>query len=287
MTVIRRILDEVRQLIHLLKSAVSRSSDSPPGNINVQRRLYINSPIADSKPCSREQAAMLYKSLDGFQQQMEALTSVKDDEQLADWFAGFNGWTEKNWRPVYANMCDGTSFFTRALRATAMWAVLQRVTHIQGTIRADATMELLSPLMEFDMAAMNQDISPNLKLQLNRIVRDLPLCSEARTVAFYATIDKLEEKSRALLDTDSYESLQAWVMSLSEWLETTWGEFYDEPCGLVLEQIFHLQARLYLAAGMQYNENTGGAAKVLNRAIAEWRSQADSDLAIIDGLGSA
>ncbi len=230
---------------------------------------------------------MLYRSLDGFQRQIAKLSSVKDDEQLADWFAGYNGWTEKKWGPVYANMCDGTSFFTRALRATAMWAVLQRVTHIQGTIRADATMEYLLPLMEFDMAAMEQDISPNLKLQLNRIVRDLPLCSEARTVAFYATIDKYQEKSRALLDADSYESLQAWVMSLSEWLETTWGEFYDEPCGLILEQIFHLQARLYLAACMQYNEHSSGASKVMNRAIAEWRSQADSDLAIIDGLGSA
>ncbi len=286
MTFINRIIDSLRQMIHLLKSALDRSSESPPGNINVQRRLYINSPIADPKPCTREQAAMLYRSLDGFQQQMEALESVNDDGQLADWFAGFNGWTEENWGPVYANMCDGTSFFTRALRASAMWAVLQQVTNIRGTIRADATMEVLSPLADYDMSAMYADISPNLKLQLNRYVRDQPLCSETRTVAFYATIDSFEEKSRALLDVESYESLQAWVMSLSEWLENTWGEFYDNPCGLVFEQLFHLQSRLYLAACMQYNENTYGASKILTKLVNDWRGQAASDLAIINEAGS-
>lgn len=284
MIVIRRIIDELRQLINLLKSAVSGSTESPPGNINVQRRLYINSPIADPKPCSREQAAMLYRTLDGFQQQFEKLSSVRNDEELEVWFGGFNDWTDKNWGPVYANMCDGTSFFTRALRATALWAVLKRVTNIEGTIRADATMELLLPLMEFDMSAMEQDISPNLKLQLNRIVRDLPLCSETRTEAFYPTIDNLEEKSCALLNADSYESLQAWVLSLGDWLETTWGEFYDNPCGLVLEQIFHLQSRLYLAACMQYNENVSGASNILTKLIADWRSQAARDLAIIQDL---
>lgn len=230
---------------------------------------------------------MLYRTLDGYQRHMEALESVNDDEQLADWFAEFNGWTEKQWGPVYANMCDGTSFFTRSLRASAMWAVLQQVTNIRGTIRADASMELLSPLADYDMSAMYEDISPNLKLQLNRIVRDQPLCSETRTEAFYATIDSFEEKSRALLNVESYESLQAWVMSLSEWLENTWGEFYDNPCGLVLEDIFYLQSRLYLAACMQYNENTRGASKILTTLIDDWRSQAERDLTILAGLDSA
>ena len=158
---------------------------------------------------------MLYTTLDGFQQQMEALTSVKDDGQLADWFAGYNGWTEKNWGPVYANMCDGTSFFTVALRATAMWAVLSRITGIKGEIPADAMMELLSLLADYDSSAMYEDISPHIRLQLNRIVRDEPLCSEMRTQAFYKTIDSFEEQSRMLMDVDSNESLVDWVFSLS------------------------------------------------------------------------
>ncbi|MCY4062920.1 MAG: hypothetical protein OXG53_11180 [Chloroflexi bacterium] len=279
-------MDELRQLIHLLKSAVGRSSESPPGNINVQRRLYINSPIADAKPCTREQAAMLYKSLDGFQQQIAKLSSVKDDEQLADWFAGFNGWTEKNWGPVYANMCDGTSFFTRALRATAMWAVLSRITGIKGEISADAMTEFLSKLADYDLSAMYEDISPHIRLQINRIVRDQPLCSETRTEAFYATIDSFEEQSRILLDVDSNESLVDWVFAFHQWREDTWEEFYNNPCGLSLEHIYYLESRIYLATCMQYNEYTSGAAKVMNRAIAEWRSQADDDLAIIAGLAN-
>ena len=197
MGILESLMDFLRQMIHLLRSAASSSREWPAGNINIQRKLRINSPIADARPCSREQATRFYETLTGFQQQMKALSAVKDDEQLEVWFAGYNDWTEKNWKPVYANMCDGTSFFTVALRATTWWAVLGKVTNIKGTIRADATMELLSPLMEFDLSAMEQDISPNIELQLNRIVRDLPLCSETRAEAFYATVDKAEEKTRA------------------------------------------------------------------------------------------
>lgn len=282
MTVIRRIIDGLRQTIYLLKSALSGSS-APPGNINIQRRLYINAPIADPKPCSRRQAAMLYTTLDGFQQQMEALTSVKDDEQLAVWFAGFNGWTEKNWGPVYANMCDGTSFFTRALRATAMWAVLTRVTGISGTISADAMADIASKFAAFDMTAMEQDISPNLKLQLNRFVRGQPLCSEARTEEFYATIDSFEEQSRMLMDVDSNESLVDWVFAFHQWREDNWEEFYANPCGLVLEQMYYLESRIYLAACMKYTEDPSGASNILTKLIADWRRQAAGDLAIIAG----
>ena len=202
---------------------------------------------------------------------MEALTSVKDDEQLADWFAGFNGWTEKNWGPVYANMCDGTSFFTRALRATAMWAVLQRICSISGTISADAMADVAPKLAAFDMSAMDQDISPNLKLQLNRFVRDQPLCSETRTIAFYATIDKLEEQSRALLNVGTHEALQEWVFAFHQWREDNWEEFYADPCGLVLEQMYYLESKIYLAACMQYSEHTSGASKVLTNMIEDWR----------------
>lgn len=286
MTFIRRIIDSLRQMIHLLKSAHNRSSESP-GNINIQRRLYINAPIADPKPCSRQQAAMLYRSLDGFQQQMEALESVKDDEQLGDWFAGFNGWTEANWGPVYANMCDGTSFFTRALRAVAMWSVLARITGIRGEISADAMKGIVSKLADYDMSAMYEDISPNLKLQLNRFVRDQPLCSETRTKAFYATIDSFEAQSRVLLNIDSNESLVDWVFTFHRWREDTWGEFYGNPCGLVLEQIYYLESRIYLAASMMYSESASGASKVLTSMIEDWRNQAERDLTIIAGLGSA
>ena len=286
MTFIRRIVDEMRQLIHLLKSAVSRSS-APPGNINIQRKLYINAPTADPKPCSRRQAAMFYKTLDGFQQHMEALPSVEDDEQLAVWFAGFNGWTEKNWGPVYANMCDGTSFFTRALRAVAMWAVLSRITGIKGEIPADAMMEIVSMLADYDTSAMYEDISPHIKLQLNRIVREQPLCSEMRTEAFYATIDSFEEQSRILLAVDSNESLVDWVFAFHKWREDHWEEFYDNACGLSLEYICYLESRIYLAACMKYSENPSGASKLLTKLIDDWRRQAAGDLAIIAGLDSA
>lgn len=286
MTLIRRIMDSLRQAIHVLKSAVSRSSE-PPGNINIQRRLYINAPIADPKPCSRRQAAMFYSTLDGFQQHIEALAAVKDDEELAVWFAGYNGWTEKNWGPVYANMCDGTSFFTRALRAIAMWAVLSRITGIKGEIPADAMMEILSMLADYDSSAMYEDISPHIKLQLNRIVREQPLCSETRTEAFYATIDSFEEQSRILLDVDSNESLVDWVFAFHEWREDNWAEFYDNACGLSLEYIYYLESRIYLAACMQYSENPSGASELLTKLIDDWRAQAAGDLAIIRGLESA
>ena len=286
MVFIQRIIDSLRQMVHLLKSATSRSREWPAGNINIQRKLYINSPIADPRPCTREQATRFYSTLSGFQQHIEELSAVEDDEQLADWFAGYNDWTETNWRAVDAYPCDGTALFTRALRAVAMWGVLSRVTNIKGEIPADATMALLANLAGVDLSAMDQDISPYVWLQVNRVIRKLPLCNERRTEAFYATVDRLEEQKRALLAVDSYESLQDWVFAFHEWRENTWREFYDYPCGLVLEQIYYLESRIYLAACMQFNEYESGAASVLNKALDEWRSQAARDLAIIRGLNN-
>ena len=286
MAFLRRIFESLRQMIHLLKSRASRSREWP-GNINVQRKLSINSPIADPRPCTREQATRLYRTLSGFQQQMAALSAVKDLEQLEAWFSGYNNWTDANWGPVYANLCDGTALFARALRAVSTWRVLSTVTNISGQIPAEATMEILSNLSAAEPGVMDQGTSPYVWLLVNRITREMPLCNESRTEAFYGTADQYEKQARALMDVDSYESLQDWVFAFHEWREDAWGVYYDNPCGQVLEKIYYLESRIYLAASMQYNEYASGAAKVLTNAINEWRSQAAQDMAIVRKHGSA
>ncbi len=277
------LIDVIRHLAQLLKSVFTGDKVPPLKVVRIQRKLFINSPIADPRPCTRSQAIRFYSTLRGFQQQMEALSSIKDDEQLGVWFAEFNAWTDANWKQVYADPCDATSFFTTALRATSWWAVLSTVTSIRGEIPADAIMRIVLELAEYDTYAMELVSTPKIILQLNRIVRDLPPCSPEQAIAFYATIDKLEEQSRALLHVDSNKSLVAWVFAFQEWREDTWGRFYDEPCGLILENICHLESRIYAAACMQYNEDSSGAASVITKAIDEWRSIATSDMATING----
>ena len=243
--------------------------------------LYINKPIDDPQLCTREQATTFYDTLDGFQQLLGDLEDVKDGDALGVWFAEFNNWTELQWAPVYDNLCDGTSFFTRALRAHAMWQILSRGSGLKGPVPADEVMETARIAERADRAAMAQSDDPNIRLTINSLLRVLPRCGKARTFAFYQTINTFEEQARALMAVDSYESLQSWITAFHDWREENWATFYIDPCGLTIEQIYYIESRTYLAALMQWNDDSDGASNMLANLIQGWRAMAADDLAII------
>ena len=144
-------------------------------------------------------------------------------------FAEFNNWTDQQWAPIYDNLCDGTSFFTRALRAHAMWRVLSRASSLEGPVPAGRSNGNGAHCREGRSGGDGAERRPhNIRLTINSLLRVLPRCDKARTFAFYQTINTFEEQARALMTVDSHESLQSWIIAFHDWREANWASFYND-----------------------------------------------------------
>ena len=279
MGILERLMDLLRQLMQLLKSATGRESeDLSPHEVAVERRLYINSVVVDPHLCSREQATAFYATLDGFQQLSEELKKIVNMEDYESWFVSYNDWVETNWAQLIEDPSDGTAFLLSGLRALITHFALEALTGRTEHIPAYGALELAQSMANIDLPRMKNSRDPDIALGINRLVAGLPLCSQERTTQFHKTIDGFQAMTQALLETDWGPSLKEWLQSFHAWRNEAWGTFYEQPCGATLMRIHELESKIYLAAimhvtGVEQADQASG----LSKAIEEWWKAAIKD----------
>ena len=252
--------------------------------------LGINYTIDDPRPCTREQAAKMYETLDGFQRQLKGLDLVTDLDSLADWFAEHNAWVEENWVWSYSDSCDGNAYLVRALNAHGRYRVLERMFAVFTGFGIDAM--FISPranaldearaLAAVDLAAMEEYKDSDIELALNSAVNDLPRCTAERAIQFYETIAGFEGNVAKLLEVDSWDTLFRWAFDFHLWRTAAWEEFYEQPCGVTVMHIYDVESTTYLAALMQGAGLENEAAEQMTELIQEWRGYAEYDLEVIE-----
>ena len=269
------LLDRIRQLLQTLAFG---SGNLPQGDVDIQRKLFINYAVVDPKLCTSQEASAFYGSLDGFQQLIDDLKKIEDIEDYETWFASLNEWTRTNWAQFIDDPCDGMAFLIYGLNALIRHFAIEALTGRVEQIPAYSVLDVAQSMAETDFAAIKNNEAPEITLEINRVVADLPLCSEARATQFHRTIDGFQAMTKAMLETDWGPSLKEWLQSFHGWRREAWGTFYERPCGVTLSRMYELESKIYLAAlmhvsGIEQADQVSG----LSKATEEWWNAAIKD----------
>jgi len=269
------ILDRIRQL---LQTPAIGSSNLPQGEVDIQRRLYINYAIVDPKLCTSQQASAFYGTLDDIQQFLDDLKKIENMEDYESWFASLNVWTRTNWAQFVDDPCDGIAFLIYGLHALIRHFAIEALTGRVERIPAYSVLDVAQSMAETDSAAIKNNEDPETALEINRVVADLPLCSEERATQFHKTIDGFQAMTEAMLETDWGPSLKEWLQYFHAWRREAWGTFYERPCGVTLSRMYELESKIYLAAlmhvtGIEQADQVSG----LSKATEEWWNAAIKD----------
>ncbi|MCY4062919.1 MAG: hypothetical protein OXG53_11175 [Chloroflexi bacterium] len=250
MWILEGLMSLLRQLLQLLKSALGRSDPGARAAADSDRKLLINSSVDELILCTREQATAFYASLDGYFALHESLAQVDDLDELGDWFEESNSWKEANWSHYPAKIGTGISIMIQALNAQMHHSVIEQFVGEVAEIPADQAVADLRKMAVVDQAAMELNDSPDIELELNRIARQMPRCGEDRALEYYATRAGYEQVTDPLRRVDSWGSLREWLVTFHEWRQEAWADFYAQPCGVILGDLYYLESRTYLYAFM-------------------------------------
>ena len=250
MLILERLMDLLRRLIQLLKSAVGGSERAPEAVAGGDKKLLINSTVDDLVLCTREQATAFYASLEGYFALHDRLMQVGDLDELGDWFADYNDWKGAHWTEDAATVGTGISLMIQALNAHMYHSIIEQFVGDVLEIPADKAVADLSKMAVVDQAAMALNDSPDVELELNRIVSQIPRCDEDRALEYYGTRAGYEMATDPLRKVDSWPTLREWLLTFHQWRQETWGEFYARSCGDILGDMFYVESRTYLYAFM-------------------------------------
>lgn len=246
-------LQILRRLLQVL-TAIHRAYESWARERELDKlKLQINETVDELKMSTREQAQALYASLEGCDELLDSLGDVTDMDELGDWFADYNDWREATWAPISGVLGAGVSIMRQALEAHVLHRVLGRVAGVSGEIAADWTVSQLRAMAETDLEALQSGDSPIRELAINRFAAAFPRCKYQRALAYYETRPGYEQITDALLRVNTREELADWLLSFHEWREEAWGQFYEQPCGVTLGDMYYVESRTYLAALMHIN----------------------------------
>lgn len=278
MSFLGSLIDLLRRLIQLLTSIFNGPKTSSPGDEDLWRQLYINYAIVIPEPCTREQAMAFYSTLDGFQQLIDNLKATEDMDAYESWFESLNLWMQTNWAQFIDDSRDGTVFLMFGLGALIHHFALERLTGQVEQIPAYGVLDQARSMAEIDLTAMKNNRAPDIALEINRAVEDLPLCCGERATQFHKTIDGIQLMAKAMLQTDWGPSLKEWLQSFHAWRQEAWGTFYERPCGVVLLRMYEMESKIYLAALMHVSGiEQADQASGFSKAIEEWWSAAIKD----------
>ena len=250
MSILKGLVDLLRQLAQMLKSAPSGSEAAPQSAADSGRKLLINSHVDDLVLCTREQATAFYASLDGYFDLRARLNDVDDLDALGDWFAEFNGWRDAHWGQQSAKVGTGITLMIQALNAHMYHSVIEQFVGEVAEIPVDKAVADLRKMAVVDEAAMELNDSPNVELEINRMARQIPRCGEERALEYYGTRSGYEQATGTLLKVDSWPSLREWLVKFHEWRQEAWGDYYARPCGDILGDMYYVESRTYLYAFM-------------------------------------
>ena len=250
MWILEGLMGLLRQLLQLLKSALGRSGPGARAAADGEQKLHINSSVDELVLCTRAQATAFYASLDGFFALLDSLGQVDDLDALGYWFAESNGWKEANWSHDPARIGTGISIMIQALNAHTHHSVIEQFVGTMAEIPADQAVAGLRKMAAVDQAAMELNDSPDVELELNRIATKMPRCDEDRALEYYATRAGYEQVTDPLRRVDSWQSLREWLATFHEWRQEAWADFYAQPCGVILGDLYYLESRTYLYALM-------------------------------------
>ena len=270
MLILERLLGLLRRLIQRLKSVVGVSERASEAVAGGEKKLLINSKVDGLVLCTREQATAFYASLEGYFTLHDRLTQVDDLDDLGDWFAEYNDWQDANWTHDAATVGTGISLMIQALNAHMNHSVIEQFVGEVTDIPADKAVADLSKMAVVDQATMALNDSPNVELELNRIVTQIPRCDEDRALEYYATLAGYEMATDPLRKVDSWPALREWLLTFHQWRQATWGDFYARSCGDILGDMFYVESRTYLYAFMHtVGEDVGQRFLALNMSTKE------------------
>lgn len=270
MSILEHLMNLLRRLIQVLKSAIGRSEPAPEAAAGGPKKLLINSSVDDLKLCTREQATAFYASLDGYFALHDSLTQVADLDELGDWFEEYNNWKGANWSQASENIGTGISMMIQALNAHMYHSVIEQFVGEVAEIPVDKAVADLRKMAVVDQAAMELNDGPDVALELNRIVSQIPRCDEDCALEYYGTRDGYELAAGALLRVESWQALREGLIAFHAWRNKAWGDYYKSPCGRILGDMYYVESRTYLYAFMHtVGEDVNTAMLELNMSTME------------------
>lgn len=269
----------LRSWILLLALAVTGAVASAQ-DVTITDGLSINNSLEHIELCSGEQAKAFYISLHGYQQQIDEIAAVKVGESLEEWFLSYNDWHGKEWGAFLDdNYCHGIEYQILMLSPHTAYSAIEGMIGEFGPKPAQDVMQTLLAMAAADFTTTAKDEFSDSDLEINRVITDLPLCSDEQAIGFYDRVAEYFDKASQVARVNSLHSLQLWLVIYRSWHGKAWGAFFEQPCGGSLMFIHWLESEAYWAGLDQVMVGRNW----LHFTIDAIRGQANADMALIEG----
>ena len=210
--------------------------------------LSINNNFEYVELCSGEQATAFYISLHGYQRQLDKLAGVEDGDALVEWYESYDDWFSKNWKSSFNDSyCHGIEYLVLMLSPYTAYSAIEGMIGEFGSKPAQDVMQTLLEMAAADFTTMAKDEFSESDLEINRMITDLPLCSDEQAIRFYDTVEEYFGKANQVVRLNSLHSLKRWLVIYRSWHGKAWEAFYEKPCGGSLMFIHWLESEAYWA----------------------------------------
>ena len=240
------------------------------------QRLYINDPFDEPGLCTIKQAEAFYQTLDDFEQLLDRVSDLEDEQAIVEWAFELSYWYQETEADCYGGIVETTRLEHDGYeRLLDHWSGLEELSEQDALTRA-------REMAAADLEAIASDEILERDLALNRAYTERRLCNAAQTIAFYETLEDYKDTTLSADAIHSLSTLREWTAAFRAWRSEAWGQFMAEPCGATSFFITFYGSFAYSVAMNQLGDYKATVLKAFAGFMQDMQAYAADDLRFIE-----